>query len=628
MTIDKDILKEKQKEANRICHEAKIQFYNSKIEKTEENSKELFNLANSLLHKEQSDSLPSHSCEKELANHFGQYFQDKIENIRQEFPTESEYPLDMVNSSSSSLISFSSISPADLSKFITDGNSKSCSLDPMPTSLIKETLPILLPVLHSIVNKSLLEHTMPSSLKQAIVKPLIKKSSLDKENLKNFRPVSNLPYIGKIIEKAAITQIERHLNMHSLHEPLQSAYTANHSVETALLKVSSDILLSLDRRQCVYLVLLDLSAAFDTIDHNAFLKRLSTDYAVSGSVADWMRSYLVSRQQKIAINSTLSDTITLDYGFPQGSCIGPFGFKLYTKPLTSIAKRHNVSIHLYADDTQLYVPFNPSDSEAAMARLEECIEDIRQWMTMNFLKLNDSKTEFVILGSPQDVAKVTEWTVTVGGNEILPSTSARNIGAYFDSSLDMKQHVNNIIKSCYHQIRSLSKIRKYLTIDSSKKLVHAFVSSRLDNLNSLLIELPDTQLKRLQTIQNHAARLILQQKKSCHITPLLMELHWLPIKCRIEYKLLLLIYKCLHDKAPSYLSALLQPYAPSRALRSTSQHLLVEPPTKKKYGKRAFAVAGPHLWNALPLHIRKSATVTIFKTSLKTFLFRAGYNID
>ena len=247
---------------------------------------------------------------------------------------------------------------------------------------------------------------------------------------------------------------------------------------------------------------------------------------------------------------------------------------------------------------------------------------------MHFLKLNNSKAEFVILGSPQDDDNGTEWTVTVGETEILPSTSARNIGAYFDSSLNMKQHVNNIIKSCYHQIRSLSKIRKYLTVESSKKLVHAFVSSRLDSLNSLLIELPDIQLKRLQTIQNYAARLILQQKKSCHITPLLMELHWLPIKCRIEYKLLLLIYKCLHDKAPSYLSALLQPYTPSRALRSASQHLLVELPTRNKYGKKAFAVAGPRLWNALPLHIRKSATVTGFKTLIKTFLFRAGYNID
>ena len=127
------------------------------------------------------------------------------------------------------------------------------------------------------------------------------------------------------------------------------------------------------------------------------------------------------------------------------------------------------------------------------------------------------------------------------------------MGAYFDPSFQMIQHVNNIIKSCYYQILTLSKFRKYLTIESSKKLIHAFVSSCLDNLNSLLIKLPDTQLKRLQLIQNHAARLVMRQKKSSHVTSLLIELHWLPIECRIQYKLLLLVYKCLHNTAPACL---------------------------------------------------------------------------
>ena len=158
--------------------------------------------------------------------------------------------------------------------------------------------------------------------------------------------------------------------------------------------------MALDKRHCVFLVLLDLSAAFDTIDHDMFLKRLATEYAIMGEVVTWMRSYLVNREQNISINNTLSVKLTLEFGFPQGSCIGPFGFILYTKPLTSIAKKHNVNIHLYADDTQLYVPFNPcnsGESLEAMKRLECCIEEIRTWMTENYLCLNDGKTEFLIL---------------------------------------------------------------------------------------------------------------------------------------------------------------------------------------------------------------------------------------
>ena len=204
-----------------------------------------------------------------------------------------------------------------------------------------------------------------------------------------------------------IDQIEDHLSTHHLHEPLQLAYTPNHSTETALVKVTNDILCALDNRQCVYLVLRDLSAAFDTIDHSVFLSRLE-DYGVTGSVAEWMKSYLSGRHQMIDINGIQSDKIKLHYGFPQGSKIGPFSFKLYTKDLTSTAKPHNIQIHLYADNTQFYCSFPPSESHLAMKRMEACVAEIRWWMNDNFLKLNDAKTEFIIFGIQHDVKRVTE----------------------------------------------------------------------------------------------------------------------------------------------------------------------------------------------------------------------------
>ena len=191
---------------------------------------------------------------------------------------------------------------------------------------------------------------------------------------------------------------------------------------------------ALDHRQCVYLVLLDLSAAFDTIDHRVFLSRLQEDYGVGGDVTDWLASYLSDRHQTIEINKVFSDKIPLQYGFPQGSKIGPFGFKLYTKPLTSIARKHNIQIHLYADDTQLYTSFDPNDSAEAMQRMEACIMEIKLWMANNFLKLNDSKTEFIVFGSSNDIQKVTEWTVSVGNAEVLPSTTVRDIGAMLVSN--------------------------------------------------------------------------------------------------------------------------------------------------------------------------------------------------
>ena len=614
-----------------LCSEAKRRYYNEKVNAAESDSKELFRVASSLLRKPKGTSLPSHTSEKDLANKFGKYFGDKISKIRDDLVENLENITEVGEVDSPCSIpvmeSFTQISESELEKIVLKGNSKSCALDPMPTSLVKRMLPVLLPTICSIVNKSIMEFTMPNAVKEAIVKPLKKKPSLDKEDQKNFRPVSNLPFIGKLIETVVIDQIDTHLSKYHLHEPLQSAYTPGHSTETAIVKVTNDVLRALDNRQCVYLVLLDLSAAFDTIDHQVFLSRLREDYGIAGGVADWMESYLTNRSQCIDINGTYSDKIKLEYGFPQGSKIGPFGFKLYTKPLAAIAQKHGVNLHLYADDTQLYLPFDPQNSKSAMEQMEACIVEIQLWMANNFLSLNAGKTEFIIFGTQNDVMEVSEWTVSVGEKEVLPSMTVRNIGAMLDSALSMKSHIDSVTRSCYIQIRNLSKIRKYLSEDSAKTLSHAFVTSRLDSMNSILYDVPKTKTNRLQNIQNHVARIIKQKHKSCHITPIKIDLHWLPIEYRIQFKMLLLVYKSLHGKGPAYLASMLEPYRPSLNLRSKAQLRLRVPLVHKKYGDRAFSVAGPKLWNALPMSLKTCSSVNSFKKNLKTYLFKQAYKV-
>ena len=186
-------------------------------------------------------------------------------------------------------------------------------------------------------------------MKKALVKPHLKKHSLDADNLSNYRPVSNLSLLSKLLEKAVDTQFASHLSTNSLLSPLQSAYRANHSVETALAKVHNDIMRAADESQGVLLILLDLSAAFDTIDH---------DMGIEGLALSWVESYLSDRQQAIHINGVSSSPVVLKYGVPQGSVKGPKDFICYTTPIAEIAKLYDVSAHLYADDTQLYMPFN------------------------------------------------------------------------------------------------------------------------------------------------------------------------------------------------------------------------------------------------------------------------------
>ena len=630
LEIDKQIIRDKHKLVQKVCDSLKERYYSDKISENERDSKALFQISNYLLHKEKNDVLPTHSSAGDLANRFADYFTDKISKIRQELAqnTDAGDHQSEITTSMNQLESFSRVTESNVSKRILSGNSKSCSLDPIPTKILKQVLPSILPIITSIVNKSLTQSQMPKSLKQAVVTPLLKKATLDKENLKNYRPVSNLPYLSKLIEKIAIDQMEEHLAKNNLSEPLQSAYKQNHSTETALVKVTNDILMALDKRQCVYLVLLDLSAAFDTVDHNVFLSQMLTDYSMGGDVVNWMHEYLSDRQQCVQVNGASSKKNDLYYGFPQGSCIGPFGFKLYTKHLTKIAHQYGINIHLYADDTQLYTSFKPETSESALIRLELCIEDIRQWMARHFLKLNENKTEFMVFGSKTDLDRVTGCSITVGGCKILPSSTARNIGAFLDTEMNMHCQINNTIRACYIQLRAISQIRKYLSLPAVIKLCHAFITSRLDNMNAIIYKLPDYQIKRLQKIQNNTARLIFRLKRSAHITPMLKQLHWLPVSQRIVFKILLLVYKSINENGPSYLTDLLHPYQQEHYnLRSTNQHLLIQTKANKNYGDRAFCVCGPKLWRDLPLSIRECDNAEAFKSTLKTHLFKIAYDL-
>ncbi len=239
----------------------------------------------------------------------------------------------------------------------------------------------------------------PHKLKAATVVPLLKKSTLDKEEMKNYRPVSNLPYTSKLIEKVAVEQMKDHMDMNLLHEPCQSAYRKCHSTETALLRITNDLLCAMEDNHCVLLVMLDLSAAFDTVSHSILLKRMEEMYGVKDEALSWLVSYFKDRSQSVTIKDATSDSKTLKTGLPQGSLLGPFAFPSYSAPLFNIGRQHGVDMHMYADDTQLLLKFKPENYEEAIAKMESCLSSIREWMSQNMLKLNDSKTEFMVIGN-------------------------------------------------------------------------------------------------------------------------------------------------------------------------------------------------------------------------------------
>ena len=288
--------------------------------------------------------------------------------------------------------------------------------------------------------------------------------------------------------------------------------------------------------------------------------------------------------------------------------------------------------HIYADDDQLYKFVNPrstTDLYSAIDNLNELVKVLFNWMTVNKLKANSSKTEFIILGSPHSMKLLpTELHLTIDGTDIHPTDHVRNHGNIFDKNLSLSDHVNSICRTANYHMYCIGKICYLLDDVSCKAAVSSLVLSRLDYANSLLIGSNGKLIKRLQLIQNNAARLI-TTKMSDHITPILSSLHWLPILVRIEFKLLLIIYKCLNNQCPNYLQSLVSVYVPARSLRSSQDSCcLTKGIPQRSYGKRAFAFAAPPLWNALPLSIRISPSVQSFKSSLKTHLFRRTYILN
>jgi len=236
--------------------------------------------------------------------------------------------------------------------------------------------------------------------------------------------------------------------------------------------------------------------------------------------------------------------------------------------------------------------------------MEACVEDVRQWMLCNYLKLNDNKTEFILIGSKHNLSKITIPHIKIGDSTISPVSQVRNLGMFMDSKMTLVPHISSVVKAASFQLRNLGKIRRYLTPQATEQLVHAFITSRLDMGNAVLFGLSKDQIQRLQLKQNMAARIITRTKPSDHISPVLFDLHWLPVSFRIQYKLMLLTYRAINGLAPPYISELLELYNPSRSgLRSAKKTLLLELKSSRSWGDRAFSVAAPRIWNTLPEHI-------------------------
>jgi len=472
------------------------------------NPRKLWSAINKLLNRKSHSLLPTDTPQSSLPQLFANFFSDKVRILHSSIISNSTNPTALVDPPFEPpiLSHFSPLTRDEVSKLIGQSSDTFCDLDPIPTSLLKQCLPVLLPTITNIINLSLSSGTFPDQFKACSVLPLLKKYNLDKEELSNYRPISHLSFLSKLVERAVKARLCDHLSANHLFNSFQSAYTKFHSTESTLLAIHDYIIKSMSNQKVTALCLLDLSAAFDTIDHSILYHRLSTWFGLHDLTLSWIKSYLSGRNFLVNVNGLTSTSLPLPHGVPQGSVLGPLLFILYTTPLSSLIADSSINHHLYADDTQLYISFSPLDFCSNILSLQNTISLISDWMSANLLSLNQSKTEFLVIGLPQQLSKLSNPSLSMPSNSsITPTVAARNLGVIFDSTLSMSNHISAVSKTCFFSIRDLRRIRNTLDSSTAKTIATSLIHSKVDYCNSLFLNLPKCELDRLQLILNSTA---------------------------------------------------------------------------------------------------------------------------
>ena len=423
-----------------------------------------------------------------------------------------------------------------------------------------------------------------------------------------------------------VSQFTAHCDVNNLLPGYQLAYRRNYSCETALIKITNDCLWDMENQMVTGMVAIDLSAAFDTVDHAILLDVLNKKFGVHNIALKWFNDYLSFRSCKVSLHRVHSKEHQLPFSVPEGSVAGPVLYNAYASTLQHVVQSP-IKLYGFADDHIIkdsFMPDNVIDSESYVITIESCITSIKHWMGRNRLKMNSAKTDFILIGSRQQLVKCKMTSILVNDEILQRSPIIKHLGALIDERLSFKQFINSKCRMAMWNLQKLKPISNVLTDDTCKTLISALVLLHLDYANAILIGLPEVDIKKMQIVQNMAAKLVLycstMESSTC-----LRNLHWLPIRARIEHKLLTMTYKCLNGEAPDYLSDLLSVIPESkRMLRLSNKYKqLVVPRVKRKtFVDRSFSIMAPSLWSELPDSLQKANGVEIFKAELKTLLFR------
>ena len=482
----------------------------------------------------------------------------------------------------------------------------------LQTTLLQRNILIFARPLCMLVNQSINDSVFPKTLKIGCITPIHKAGC--KMDLKNYRPVSILPAISKIIEKAVTQQITEFLEQGQLLSPCQYGFRRGYSTESACVHLTEFLRHNIDRGGVVGAVFLDLRKAFDLISHQRLLNKLLKFGFASKSI-DWIRSYLANRTQCVRINNTCSNFKPYPKGVPQGSRIAPILFSLYINDLPDVCPE--VHTQMYADDTAIF--YHGKDPKEVAAALSKAMNLISAWLTENQLSLNVEKTMAIYFGKKE---LLNPPPITAVGIPLNIVRSVKYLGVHFDSTLKFKTHIQKLSKTINVTLRTFGHIRGSFTMEAAMAFYHAMIASRFQYCITCWSQAPSTIWKSLKSLYKRAVKILDKKDWNYHHCHVYNNRSLLNLENQIKHANLVLIHKIINEGASPTLREYVQLVA-STALRDTRASSTLDcriPFKSSTFGQAAWSVRGITEWNRLPSHLRAISSSKQFSLQLKHFV--------
>lgn len=488
---------------------------------------------------------------------------------------------------------------------------KATGLDNISAKLLRECTDLIADPLCLIFNQSISTGIFPLEWKNAKVIPLYKNAG-KKTDLTNYRPISIIPAVAKVFERIIYDQFYAYLNSNNLISHCQSGFRSMHSTVTALLDAADSWSLNIDKGFVNAVVFLDLKKAFDTVDHEILLSKLSY-FGIHGTTLGWFSSYLENRSQLCQVNGKTSSPASMKCGVPQGTILGPLLFLCYINDLPNCLTFSQS--RLYADDTSLTYANN--DINVINSRMNEDLANINIWLSANKLSLNMTKTEFLLMGSWQRLAHLNgPPSLFIDGAPVKQVNCTKSLGVIIDSNLSWSEHIKMISKKISSGISAIKRVRSFVPRDTLLKAYNAIVQPHFDYCSVVWGDCAKGLTDRLQKLQNRAARIITFSSYDSNADALFRELGWQKLCDQRNISKSILMYNSLHNRVPAYLSERFTMCDNQRYNLRNSENKLTLPLPRTEFGKRSFSYSGAVLWNNLTANLRQSPSLSYFKSEL------------